>query len=124
MKPLIIHKTDDSPEVVFDKDKGIFLLEGISLPEETVLFYDTLIKWLEEYSKNPNEETVFNFKINYYNSTSSIQFVRIFKILEKIQEQGKKVKVIWYYNKLDDTIKEDGEEFKKFFKVDFELKEI
>lgn len=124
MEPLIIHKTDDSPEVVFDKGKGIFLLEGISLPEETLLFYDRLIKWLEEYSKNPNEETIFEFKINYYNSTSSIQFVRIFKILEKIREQGKKVKVVWYYNKLDDTIKEDGEEFKKFFKIDFELKEI
>jgi len=124
MNPLYIDKTDDSPKVVFDPDKDLFILEGMSMPEETTRFYSVLINWLTNYSKSPNSFTKFIFKIYYYNSSSSIEFVKILKILDKINKTDNKVKVIWYYNSLDETIIEDGEEFKKYFDLEIELKPL
>lgn len=124
LEPLYIEKTDDSPKVILDQQKGVFLIEGMSMPEETALFYSQIYDWLEKYVSNPNEYTEFVFKLYYYNSTSSIEFVKIIKLLDKLHQNNKKVKVIWYYRALDETIKEDGEEFKKYFNLEIELKEL
>jgi hypothetical protein len=56
MNILEISPTDDSPEINFNPDSGIFELKGKSLPEDVSSFYNPVIEWLEEYAKNPAEK--------------------------------------------------------------------
>ncbi len=111
--------TDDTPEIRMNAYTGLVEFSGLSIPEDANGFYDPILKWFEEYSERPHEETKVIFKIFYYNSSSIVHFTKIFKILQKLFDRNKKVSVEWYYNKDDENVKEDGEEFKKIFTFPF-----
>ena len=81
MEPLIKEATVDTPKVVMDAEKGIFLLAQMSLPEDAVDFYTPVIQWITEYAKNPNPETVFEMKLDYFNTASSKQLIQILLFL-------------------------------------------
>ena len=112
--------SQDSPEVVLNKDKGIFKIIGNSFSEDPFTLYARIFSWLKEYLKNPLEETNFEFKLNYINTASSKQIVEILKLL-KILKQNRKVVVSWYYQEGDDDTLTEGEELSKMFNLDFEF---
>ena len=62
---LIIDSTEDTPKVIFDAENKIFQISERSLPENAIGFYDSLLNWLTQYSKNPIELTIFDFKLEY-----------------------------------------------------------
>lgn len=125
MEPLIIKATDESPGVNFDKNLGKFMIFGKSFPEEVRRFFDPILFWLEEYAKTPNEETIFEFRLEYYNSATSTMLLEILYILEKIiEEQEKKVVIIWNYLEMDDDMLETGKEYSEMIKIPFEFKII
>jgi len=119
---LIISETQDSPGVIFDREKKIFEIAGRSLPENTGKFYAPVIRWLEEYANHPNEDTLFVFKLDYFNSSSAKKYIEIISALERIKEKGKSVKIVWYHGKEDELMKERGEEMKGVTDLSFELK--
>ena len=77
MDPLIIEPTDESPEVILDKENGRFEFGGKSLPEDVKEFYSPILIWLENYVKDPNDETHVKFKFDYFNSASAKQILDI-----------------------------------------------
>ncbi len=122
LEPLIIHETKDTPRVHFDPQKGIFEISKLSLPEDAIGFYRPILEWLEKYKENPNPETVFDFKIEYFNTASSKQLIQILLLLEDLNKKSK-VKVRWHYKDIDEDMKEIGEEYASIINVDFELVE-
>ena len=66
MEVKIIEQTDDTPGVVLDKDKNEFRFNGKSLPEDVNAFYNPILEWIMEYSKNPNPETLVEFRMEYF----------------------------------------------------------
>lgn len=125
MEPLAIAATDESPGVNLDKDLGKFLIFGKSFPEEVRRFFDPVLLWIEEYVEAPNDETVFEFRLEYYNSATSTMLLEIFYLLEKIiEDHGKKVKVIWNYLIEDDDMLETGKEYSEMIQIPFEFKVI
>ncbi len=71
MRVIKIQGSDDTPKVILDADNNTFEISGRSLPEDVVAFYDPILEWLDEYAQNPLEKTVFNFKLEYFNTASS-----------------------------------------------------
>jgi len=125
MDPLQIHATDESPGINFDKDLGKFLIFGKSFPEEARRFFDPALLWLEEYVKDPNDETIFEFRLEYYNSATATMILEILYMLERIIEyQEKKIKIIWNYLEIDDDMLDTGEEYAEMIKIPFEFKAI
>ena len=122
-EPLHISSTADKPEINLDSKANVFEILGKSLPEDAKSFYDPVITWFEEYANAPNEATVFNLKLNYFNSSSARKLVELLSVLEKIQEGGKEVKIVWHYKTYDTIMKERGEEVEMVLDVPFELKE-
>lgn len=120
MYPLVISATEDTPEVNFDKAKGIFEVSGRSLPEDVIEFYTPVYSWLEQYVADPNEETVFKVKIDYFNSASQRAINEIFTILSRINMKGKNVSIEWHYFQDDDEMKEAGEEYADITNLDFQ----
>lgn len=121
MDPLIIAGTEESPGINFDKESGKFIIFGKSFPEEAKRFFDPVFIWLEEYIKNPNDETVVEIRLDYYNSASSTMLLEVFYMFEKLVEENKKVKVIWNYLEIDDDMLEAGKEYDEMLQIPFEF---
>ena len=121
MDPLIISATNESPGVNFDKEIGKFLLFGKSFPEEARNFFDPVFLWIEEYLKQPNEETIFEVRLDYFNSATSTMLLEILYLLEKIVEKGKKVTIKWNYLEIDDDMFDAGKEYAEMVKIPFEF---
>lgn len=124
MEPLIIEATDSSPKVVFDPDNGTFLMSGDSRPENVRKFFDPLMEWLEKYSaeldQSPSSTEInFNFKFEYFNSTSAKFLLNLLEKVKQIGSKGPKLSIHWYYDRPDIDMKEAGEEFSKVLAIPF-----
>ncbi len=120
MEPLIIAAKEESPGINFDKEEGKFLMFGKSYPEEVRKYFDPVILWIEEYIQNPNEETLFEIRLQYYNSASSTMLLEIFYTLEKIiTEKNKKISIFWNYLEIDDDMLDHGKEYAELLKIPF-----
>jgi len=120
MDPIKIQGTDDTPKVILDPSSGIFEISGRSLPEDVTSFYEPLMKWLNEYKLSPNGETVFSFKLVYFNTASSKALLDILMKLEELHEAGNKVLIKWFYPEDDEDMQEAGEEYAEIVDVPFE----
>lgn len=120
METIKIAGTEDTPTVILDAQGEIMEISGRSLPEDVASFYDPILNWLDEYAQNPNEKTVFNFKLVYFNTASSKLLLDILMKLEEMHEAGKNVTVVWHYPEDDEDMQEAGEEYADIVDVPFE----
>ncbi len=110
------------PTVDFNYDTGILEISGESYHEYTIEFYQPIFDWLNKYLSEPNRTITFNFRMTYYNTSTSRRFLEIFDILEEYQnEKGGKVTVNWYYQKDDVDMLESGEEYSEDVDLTFNL---
>jgi len=137
MKALIIEPTEFTPKVLFDPAKNKFEISGDSRPENSEKFYQPILEWLDQYYSYrywkddmfgaASPDPVFEFKFEYFNSTSSKFILDILKKIELFHEDksGFKVKwyysVRWYYDEPDLDMRESGEELAAMTTVPFEF---
>jgi hypothetical protein len=118
MNTLQIAETDETPQVNFDKEKGIFEIKGRSLPEDSVDFYVPILSWVKEYVRNPNPTTDVIFRLDYINTASSKLIQDIISTFEGIPGTT----IVWYFLEEDETMEEMGHEFSEMINLPFELK--
>ncbi|PKP12034.1 MAG: nuclear pore complex subunit [Bacteroidetes bacterium HGW-Bacteroidetes-4] len=121
MSPLIIKGTETTLAVTLDKANGIFEFSGKSRPENVSEFFEPIFNWFEEYEKQPNQETLVNFKLDYYNSSSAKVLLRLLVRIEELAENGVRSKIHWYYRSNDEDMKESGEDYASLVSVPFEF---
>jgi hypothetical protein len=121
METLKIQGTEDSPQVLLDSGENIFELSGRSLPEDVNTFYEPVLSWIEEYAKSPQENTIFNFRLTYFNTASSKVILDILSQFEEMIEDGHKVLVKWHFPDEDEDMQEAGEEYAEMVDVPFEM---
>jgi hypothetical protein len=125
MKQLIIKKTEDTPAVILIPDRGVFQLVGNSWPENPEKFYQQIINWFDEYFQNPLPETVFDFRLTYFNTASAKQ---IMKLLHYLKDKSSiyKVKIRWFYDSNDYESFRDAKRFRELAGIEdiMEIKEI
>jgi len=120
MEAINIQGTDDTPNVILDKASGKFEISGRSLPEDVNMFYEPIMKWIDEYSEDPNDKTVFNFKLEYFNTASSKIILDILLKFEEIVENGHNVVIKWHYHEEEEDMLEAGEEYADIVEIPFE----
>lgn len=120
MQAIKIKGSDDTPNVILDKENGIFEISGRSLPEDVAAFYEPILDWLEEYTEDPLEKTVFNFKLEYFNTASSKLLLDVLLKLEDMYDDGKDILVRWHFPDDDEDMEEAGEEYADIVEVPFE----
>ena len=122
MESLIIHATEYTPSVVLDKKKGLFEIASRSLSENAMAFYKPVIDWIVKYAENPNPETNFSFKLEYYNTASSKQIAKLLLLIEKIQMlKTSKVKILWHYSPNNLDMLNSGKRYEKLLNIPFEF---
>ena len=117
MEPLEIDAGIKEPKVFFDAATGVLEITGRSIPENSFDVYKPLIEWVKGYAANPAEVTKFNFKLNYFNSSSAEYLLDIMRCLEKIYLQGKQVSIFWYFDAEDEDMQQIGEDFKSMLRL-------
>ncbi len=122
LEKLIIEPTEDTPKIVFDAENKLFQISKRSLPENAIGFYEPLLNWLTQYSNVPLDLTIFDFKLEYFNTASAKQIAKILLILENI---GKKNNVVinWHYKKEDVDMFSSGTRFSKLIELNFNFAE-
>ncbi|MBN2519759.1 MAG: DUF1987 domain-containing protein [Bacteroidales bacterium] len=120
MDALIVAAREDSPGIRLDKQNSIFEISGNSYADDPVPYYIPIFDWLDEYKKDPNESTLFEFKLNYINTASSKQIANILTKLEETRAKSK-VKIKWFYHKDDEDMYDEGLALKNNVKIEFEF---
>lgn len=85
------------PNVNFNAQTGVCLLEGESYHENTWEFYNALMNWLNRYMQEVRGELQFSFRLTYFNTSSSKCLLDIMRLLKDYQNQGGQVTTYWYY---------------------------
>lgn len=123
MNSLTIESTETSPKISLDPS-GKLLMEGESRPENVVKFFEPIMAWLQEYQQAVKDGSVsktaaFDFKLEYFNSSSAKFIMDVFIELEKAVQNGLSLQINWYYEELDEDLLESGEEYQKLVKIPF-----
>lgn len=113
-----------TPTINFDEGSGVLEVKGRSIPENSVEFYKPLNEWVEEYGKSPKPETVFDVKLEYFNTSSSKCILDLFKLLESLNGNGTEVKVNWYFEEDDEDMEEAGEDYQAIINLPFKMIEV
>jgi hypothetical protein len=114
---LIIEGTNNTPSIKLDADNQILTVSGRSLPENAPVFYASIFDWVKEYldTSNKEKETIFEFKLEYFNTSSSKVIYELLKLLAQLPL----LEVRWYYETDDEDLLEAGEEFSELISAKF-----
>ncbi|MCL6638296.1 MAG: DUF1987 domain-containing protein [Firmicutes bacterium] len=123
MKQLYIKGTKSTPEVSFNPDSNILLLQGQSYPENAFKFYDQVFRWVDEYLVQLQEEALvkIDFSLPYINTSSSKCIMLLLEKFENAYKTGKKLTLNWYCNEDNESELECAEEFKEDLTFPFNI---
>lgn len=124
MDNIQIEGTPKTPTVEFDSNSGVLLVKGRSIPENSIEFYKPMIDWIDSYAGSPQENTVVNIQLEYFNTSSSKCILDVFKKLETISSQGKAIVINWHYEEDDEDMLEAGEDYEAIINIPFKMIEI
>jgi hypothetical protein len=131
MQELHISPTSSSPEVHFSPEENIFLIRGISSPEDVRAMYYPVIEWIRNYvnelllTKLKNKNTkggvplIFKADLEYFNSSSAKFLYDIFMELQRLIPADVPFIVEWLYEKEDIDLKEAGSDIASLAGMEF-----
>lgn len=110
------------PKIDFDAESNILEISGESYHEYTQEFFQPVFEWLDEFLEESGKEITFNFRMTYFNTSSSRRFLEILTKLETYQrEKSGSVTVNWYFEENDSDMKENGEEYADDVDLEFNI---
>jgi hypothetical protein len=125
MENFFIKGSEETPTVTLNADTGIMEISESSYPEYTNEIYNPILEWLEEYTTEPNKKITFNFRLDYFNTSTSFRFQQIINLLnEYYLNKNGQVVVNWFYQDGDIDMQENGEDYAKDAKMPFHLVEV
>ena len=101
------------PEVRLNAGSGLCEISGESYLEDTDEFYNNIINWLESYITEVKAALTFNFRLTYFNTSSSRSILNVLRVLKKYHDASGTVTINWYYPEDDDSIAEEAEDYMK-----------
>ncbi len=118
-KIIDIEATEKTPGILFDKETRNFLIQGTSRPEDVREFYLPVYNLLNDFFSNAISSGAsadslpykFNFRLEYFNSSSAKFIADILLSLAEQNEKGFNIKVYWHYDEGDDDMHDAGEDF-------------
>lgn len=124
MENLVIEGTPKTPTIKFEPGDGKLLIQGRSIPENSIEFYKPLIDALESYSTSPKDNTSVEIELEYFNTSSSKCILDVFKKLEKINAEKDGVIINWHYEEDDEDMLEAGEDYQAIINIPFKMVQI
>ena len=101
-----------TPDVKLEVETGNCFIKGESYLEDAIDFYNKITNWLKEHLATFNKPIHLMIRLNYFNTSSSRGILTLLTEMALCQQQGKQVKISWYYPVPDeDDIRVELEDF-------------
>ena len=113
-----------TPKILLSKSNNEFYIVGTSRPENPKDFYSHVFNWFDSYFENPNDETVFQVQLDYFNTSTSKVLLDLFELFEEKVEDSINIKVVWQYKTDDEEMMEAGEELLDLVEIPYEIQEV
>jgi hypothetical protein len=124
MQELIIEPGLKTP-AIHCRPGGTIALQGKSIPENAVAFFQPVYEWIEGYVQQPAAATEVEVRLEYFNTSSSKCLLDLFRKLEPLHQSGRSaVTVRWHYEEADEDMMEAGDDYRTIVKLGFELVKI
>ena len=120
MQHLLIEKSERTPSVEF-YTHGELSLEGRSIPENALEFYEEIIEWVKELKKTKPEKVELHVKLEFFNTSTSKLLLHLFKQLDLFKKDNIDAQIYWYHEKGDDDMLEAGDDYKSILKLPFHI---
>jgi len=111
----------DSPKIVLDSNKSIFIIEGPSYPEDAFEVYDCVLHWLKQNNYQFENQLNCEFKFKVLNSSSRKMIVEILIALEMASQKNRNIRVLWYFEKYDEDMMQAGEDLADNIDIPFDF---
>ncbi len=129
MQKLYISPTKTTPEIKFSPEENIFLIRGISSPEDVRAMYYPVIDWVKLFvddlihfgpAQYSNQfPLTFTTDLDYFNSSSAKFLYDIFMELKRLLAVGIPAVVEWIYEEGDSDAKEAGNDIALLLDMEF-----
>ncbi|MCL2793473.1 MAG: DUF1987 domain-containing protein [Spirochaetaceae bacterium] len=107
---LELEKTDLTPYVLIDEEKGYMVFEGESYHENVISFFKEINEWLNAFLKTDFDSFTFDCELKYFNSSTVKVLLNILRDMDN-SKNNKKITVNWITGKRNRIITECGEDF-------------
>lgn len=115
---LTIEESFDTPYIHLEN--GLIKIEGRLMPENILIFFKPVDKWIDKYVKKPAKITKIDFHLSYLNSCSSKHISDMLQKLNTKFLEGFDMKVSWTYEDNDDSSLETGKDLESLVDIPFE----
>ena len=106
-------KTNSTPYVLVDEEKGYMKMDGQCFHENVVLLFKEINDWLDVYLKTDFGLFTFDSDIEYLNSSTLKLLNNLFLKLDEHSSEKNKIIVNWITIEDDDMMIECGEDFQE-----------
>lgn len=111
LRNLFIEPTVKTPQVDLNYHSGELILSGKSIPENAAIIYESVLKWVNEYIKNPKPVTNLRINLEYFNTASAIWLAKIVQALGSIKNNEYTLMMHLYFN-IEDFENMEAEDLK------------
>jgi len=105
-------KTELTPYVLIDEEKGYMKLEGESFHENVISFFKDISDWLGEYLKKDFDSFTFDCCLVYFSSSTIKVLLNMLLDMDNSKNSGK-ITVNWITTANNKIIIECGEDFQE-----------
>jgi len=114
-------RTDLTPYVLIDEEKGYMKLEGESYHENVIAFFKEISDWLNSFLKTNFDSFTFDCELLYFSSSTVKVLLNMFLDMDN-SINAFKINVNWITTQKNEIIIECGEDFKEGLKkINFNL---
>ena len=121
MNTLNLPATKTTPAVVFDPAQRTLEFSGQSYPENAIQFFQEIQKQLEDHLKKHSDPLTVNFKLDYFNTSSSKCLLDLLECLAQSHQKHNNITINWYYAEGDEDMQDSGTDFSLDVKLPFNL---
>jgi hypothetical protein len=117
MHSLIIPASSSTPEVDFNVLNNVQRIAGVSTPLDSIEFYSPMIHWINQNANVLKENCVFEFELNYFNSSSMKALVWLLQQMEEMILDGKSWSICWVIVEDDEFMEEAAEAMQTLLEI-------
>ena len=120
MEDYSINATKATPAINFNSQSGILSINGRSIPEDSVSFFEPLQNIVRQYLENSLPNNTINIRLDYLNSSSTACLLGILRDYEKLNKTITTI-VNWQYESEDEDILNIGLNFSEIIDLKFNM---
>jgi hypothetical protein len=124
MGKLIIEETHATPLVDFSTEHQLQRISGISTPIDSFEFYRPIIEWIVQNSNEIPVESVFQFELMYFNSSSMKSILWLLQQISQMGQNGKNWKISWIVVDDDEFMEESANVVQSLIDIPMEVRHV